>query len=170
MNGAGRTSWPDRTGLYHDRMWRSATANRMTLDRWQQRSALETGVAHRHFAPVRRFKAVHRIQPCIEQRVATSQSSNRCFGIVRLRFHALKLTKLRSKTVASYPCAVLMARNRFLGGGTKIRRANFYWTRPPLAVETRRNVADSQRSPDPLFNTSARADSQWRRSRRPRLA
>jgi hypothetical protein len=102
--------------------------------------------------------------------VATSQSSNRCFGIVRLRFHALTLTKLRSKTVASYPCAALTARNRFLGGGTKIRRANFYWARPPLAVETRRNVADSQRSPDPLFNTSARADSQWRRSRRPRLA
>jgi hypothetical protein len=92
--------WSDRTGRHHNQMRRSSSAHGMAFDRRNQGPALRTGVASHHAAAVGTLKPIHRLQPRHQQRVALFKRPNRFFDIVRRNAHALKITELRSKTVA----------------------------------------------------------------------
>jgi hypothetical protein len=171
-----RRLWPDRAGRNHKQIWRSSATHRMAFDRGEQRPARRAGIADGHDPPAGTIQPVHGLQPGIEQGVALSKRPNRFFDIVRAGSHALRLTKLRSKTVAPPKTNLVPARplqmtlQSFAARslGTKVRVLNLL-ARPPLAVKTRRMswIAKGPFS-DPLFKTSARADSQRRRSRPPR--
>jgi len=148
-------------------MRRSSSAHRMAFDRWNQGPALRTGIAGHHAAAVGALEPIHGLQPRNEQRVALSKRPNRLFDIVRRNAHALKITELRSKTVA--PAVHKSARWPLPSEPKAARR--ILLARPPPAVKTRRmsRIAKGHYA-DPLFKTNARADSQRRGSRSPELA
>jgi hypothetical protein len=83
----------------------------MAFDRWNQGPARRAGIADNHDPGAGTIQPVHGLQPGVEQGVAPSKRPNRFFDIVRAGSHALKLTKLRSKTVAPRKANLVPARS-----------------------------------------------------------